>query len=248
MQFHKANIPFAVPTLDQGIAVVLPRQQIKKVYGLPESVLDCHKTQLESMQMRWTFPDMHLHKELLHINVVRNQLTQNIPRLTSLVAGEIIFGFDRSWGSDMEWKEVGAWNTALRIIAGAANGAFCGQPLCEFVFSRSTFAFPCLMLSPGRDLVFLDRLKAHALTIFSGAIATSCLPIMVQPIFGPVLSWVCTFMGERATRISKPFVKERLENTARLKADAKYSWTPPVRPPRYTTLGLEANMYGPIAE
>ncbi|OTA76494.1 hypothetical protein M434DRAFT_38838 [Hypoxylon sp. CO27-5] len=208
VKYCKNNMPFIIPTLDFGPTVVLPQQQIKKIYSLPEHILEVHNVQDESMQMHWTFPDHHLHAERIHIDVVRNQLTQNIPNITSRVAAEIQFGFDRSWGQEMMWKEVKVWDSALRIIAGAANGAFCGPPLC-------------------RNVVFLDRMKSHAMTVFAGAIAVSCLPSSLQPIFGPLLSLAASFMARRVMKISLPIVKERLEETARLKADENYNWTPP---------------------
>lgn len=94
------------------------------------------------MQMHYTFPDRLLSEEPLHIHVVQNQLTRNIPKLVPTVAGEIEWGFERGWGTDQEWKEVKVWDSALRIVAGAGNGAFCGRPLCTY-FSLYTL-IPCM--------------------------------------------------------------------------------------------------------
>lgn len=74
-QYSKLNKPFIVPTLDSGPTVVLPRQQIKVMYGLPEAVLNVHRVQDETMQLPWVFPDPHLRAERLQFNVIRNQLT-----------------------------------------------------------------------------------------------------------------------------------------------------------------------------
>lgn len=104
---------------------------IKNVYSLPEEVLDVHRVQDETMQLPWVFPDKHILGERLQFEVVRNQLTRSIPRITSCVAEEIDFGFSRSWGHDPDWKPVRVWTSTLRIIAGAANGVFCGKPLCK---------------------------------------------------------------------------------------------------------------------
>lgn len=110
---------------------MLPRQQIRAVYSLHESMLNVHRVQDETMQMPWVFPDRYLLDERLQFNVVRHQLTQNIPNFTTSVAAEIEFGFARSWGHDTEWRCTKVWGSALRIVAGAANGVFCGQPLCK---------------------------------------------------------------------------------------------------------------------
>lgn len=111
--------------------IVLPQQQIKTIYSLPENILDVHNVQNETMQMHYTFPDRLLSEERLHIQVVRNQLTRNIPKLVSVVAEEIGWGFAHGWGTGHEWKEVKVWDSALRIVAGAGNGVFCGRPLCR---------------------------------------------------------------------------------------------------------------------
>ncbi|KAL5409433.1 hypothetical protein PMIN03_005991 [Paraphaeosphaeria minitans] len=194
--------------LDSGLTVVLPRTLIKAVYGLPERLVDVHGVQDQLMQLRWTFPDAYIRGERLQFNVVRNQLTQNIPRLTRGVAAEIRFGFLRSWGESTGWKEVRVWTSALRIVAGAANGAFCGPPLC-------------------RDVVFLDRMKDHAMTIFLGALLLNCLPRALHPILGPIFSCVSGFAARRATRRSLPVVTERLAKTAQWKANPDTDWTPP---------------------
>ncbi|KAF1852233.1 cytochrome P450 [Cucurbitaria berberidis CBS 394.84] len=206
--YCKANIPFIVPTLESGPTVVLPQQQIKAVYGLPEDVLGVHRVQDETMQLHWVFPDAHLLAERLQFNVIRNQLTQNIPKIIPRVAAEIDFGFSRSWGNDTGWKEVRVWTSTLRIVAGAANGVFCGPPLC-------------------RDIVFLDRMKDHAMTIFAGALVLNCFPKSLFPVFGPVLSLVSGFMEKRAMEKSMPVVEKRLVQTARWKSEPACEWAPP---------------------
>jgi hypothetical protein len=202
------NKPFYIPTLDHGEVVILPQQQIKTIYSLSETVLDVHNVQNETMQMHYTFPDPLVHEDPLHIRVIRNQLTRNIPKLVPTVAEEISWGFRRGWGIDHEWKEVKVWDSALRVVAGAGNGAFCGRPLC-------------------RDTQYLERLKEHAILIPAGAIGISCLPGPLKKIMGSILSVASSLMGSRVTRISRPFVKDRLEKTAMLKKDPSYSWTPP---------------------
>ena len=86
------------------------------------------------------FAHDHLLVERLQFNVIRNKLTPRIPVMTPRVAAEIKFGFSRSWVDDTEWKEVRVWTSALHIVAGAANGAFCGPPLCT---SISLEELPC---------------------------------------------------------------------------------------------------------
>lgn len=89
----------------------------------------------------------------------------------------------------------------------------------------------CIIQISGRDVVFLDRMKDHAMTIFAGALVLNCLPAALHPVFGPVLSWVSGFMERRAMKRSMPLVKGRLEQTARWKDEPDAGWVPPVRFP-----------------
>ncbi|KJZ74566.1 hypothetical protein HIM_06162 [Hirsutella minnesotensis 3608] len=93
-------------------------------------------------------------------------------------------------------------------MAGAANGAFCGAPLC-------------------RDPVFLDRLRDHAMILFGGALALGCLPPPLQYVCGPFLMAMTRFMASRVMQKSRPVVSERLKHTARMKTDPNYDWNPP---------------------
>ncbi|OAL53555.1 cytochrome P450 [Pyrenochaeta sp. DS3sAY3a] len=207
-KYCQRSLPFTVPTLDAGPVLALPINLIKPIYSLPEHILNVHGVQDETMQVHWVFPDKYLRRERFQFNVVRNQLTQNIPALTGTVAQEIRWGFERAWGMDREWKEVRVWPNALRIVAGAANGVFCGAPLCT-------------------DIVFLDRMKDHAMTIFAGALLLNCVPKILHPIFGPLLSLASAIMGHRAMKRSLPIVKERLALTEKWNAETDPKWSLP---------------------
>lgn len=113
--------------------IILPPRLIKKVYSLPESTLDIHATQSETIQTKWTVWDKEVADNDFQINVVRHQITRNLEHLTPLMADELDRGFERWWGGkdDTEWKEVAVWDACLKLIAGASNGAFCGAPLCK---------------------------------------------------------------------------------------------------------------------
>ena len=119
--------------------IILPPRLIKKVYSLPESTLDIHATQSETIQTKWTVWDKEVADNDFQINVVRHQITRNLEHLTPLMADELDRGFDRWWGEkgDTTWKEVKVWDACLKLIAGASNGAFCGAPLCKFTVMKS---------------------------------------------------------------------------------------------------------------
>ncbi|RYP13800.1 hypothetical protein DL767_010579 [Monosporascus sp. MG133] len=207
-KYSTADVPFVIPTTDRGPLVIIPPTQIKKVYSLTDSVLDVHDTQDENLQLKWTVWDKDVIQERLHVNVIHNQLNRNLVHVSGDIYHEIEFGFERMWGTGPEWKEVKVWDTALRIIAGAANGVFCGKPLC-------------------RNSEFLDALKDHAMGIFGSALVIGCTPKLLQPIPGIIAAHVCEYLFQKAAKIALPFVEERLANTAKLKVNPKYEWSPP---------------------
>ncbi|KAK2745533.1 hypothetical protein FQN57_003658 [Myotisia sp. PD_48] len=207
-KYSKRNIPYIMPCIDRGAMVIIPPQQIKKVYDLPESILDVHDIQNETIQTRWTVADQEVANNNFQINVIRNQITRNLKHLTPMIATELEYGFERWWGTGTEWKEINVWESCLQLIAGAANGAFCGAPLC-------------------RDDEFLKCLRDHAMAIFAGAMVINSSPKPIKPIFGTLVSWLCRFLCARALKRCLPTVRERLDNTAGLKADPSYDWIPP---------------------
>ncbi|RYP70055.1 hypothetical protein DL769_005101 [Monosporascus sp. CRB-8-3] len=209
MQYSKANAPFIIPCLDRGPVVVVPPKQLKQVYSLPLSSLEVYVTQHETIQSRYTISDQRIIKNTLQISVIRNQMTRNLEHLTPLIATELAEGFKQWWGNDdKEWRELRIWDSCLKLIAGAANGAFCGPPLC-------------------RNPEFLTSLRDHAMAVFVGAMIIGATPSLIRPVIGALVGWLCEFRFQQTLKICLPFVEERLANTVRAKADPTFSWAPP---------------------
>ncbi|KAH6664561.1 cytochrome P450 [Halenospora varia] len=207
-KYSKANVPFIIPCLDRGNVVMIPPKQLKKVYGLPESILDVYWTQNDTIQTKYTIGDQDIIKNGFQMSVIRNQITRNLAHLTPVIATELKEGFNRYWGDTTEWKELRIWDSCLKLIVGAANGAFCGTPLC-------------------RDVQFLDSLRDHAMTMFVGALAVNGTPKLLRPVSGAIVSLLCAFRFNKTLKLCLPFIKERLENTAKAMTDPTFSWTPP---------------------
>ncbi|KAI1204700.1 ent-kaurene oxidase [Annulohypoxylon truncatum] len=207
--FSKSNRFFVLPTIDRGGLLVIPPRQIKRLYGLPEDVLDVKTTGNNTIQTRWTVWDDEVAENNFQMNVIRHQITRNLNILTPPIAEELAKGFDREWGTDTKsWKTISVWTSALRLIAGAANGAFCGAPLC-------------------RNEDFLTRLRDHAMCVFAGALIINSTPGPIRWISGYLIGWTSYFLFLRVCRVCLPFVKQRLENTAKLRLDPTFPWTPP---------------------
>jgi hypothetical protein len=208
-KYSKAGSFFSVFTIDRGSLLVVPQSLVKTIYSLPEQVLDVLVTANESIQTKWTVWDTEVDGKPFHMDVIRNQITRNLGLLTRPIAAEIDFAFKREWGtSTTQWKLIDPWPSALRIVAGAANAAFCGPALC-------------------RDDAFLERLGAHAMCMFGGSILISLTPGPVRWISGYTIGMMSWILFRRVTSIAQPVVEERLRNTARLREDTSYDWTPP---------------------
>jgi hypothetical protein len=73
-----------------------------------------------------------------------------------------------------------------------------------YVYLSNIQAYPlsCLLtyldFTQARDVVFLDRMKDHALTIFAGALLLHYVPASLDFLFGPVLPWISVFIEKRA--------------------------------------------------
>ncbi|KAI1747227.1 ent-kaurene oxidase [Xylaria castorea] len=208
-KYSKNNSFFVLPSVDRGPIMVVPPQQIRKVYGLPTTVLDVYTTSNNTIQTKWTIWDNEVSENNFQMNLIRDQLTRNLDILTPRIATELEEGLNREWGvSTTEWTYVNIWISAIRIIGGAANSAFCGAPMC-------------------RDMDFLQRIQVHSMGVFLGSVLINSTPAPLRFIPGYLVGWFCYYHLQRVSKLCLPFVKERLENTKLLRDDSTHPWCPP---------------------
>lgn len=132
LKYSKRNLPYIIPSIDRGPMVVIPPKQLKKVYGASEAIIDVHNTGNETIQTRWTIGDKKIYEKSFHMNVIRNQLTRNLDKVTPLLSRELESAFKKYWGGSDDWQEVYVWDTCLKLVAGASNSIFVGAPLCKY--------------------------------------------------------------------------------------------------------------------
>ena len=67
------------------------------------------------------------------------------------------------------------------------------------------------------------------MSIFAGAMVINASPKPLKPITGFLVGANCWYLRKKALKGCLPFVTDRLDATARFKADPNCAWTPPVR-------------------
>ncbi|KAF7531947.1 hypothetical protein G7054_g8381 [Neopestalotiopsis clavispora] len=184
--------------MDRGPMLVVPPSEIKNLYSLPDNRLDQSNTTYDSLQINYTVQDLAIIHNDFHLDVVRNQLTRNLDSLTEVMVTEIDNGFRRTFGTcTTTWKELPVWHTCMTLVAGAANGALCGAPLC-------------------RDEDFLGAMRDHATCVFGGAIVINAVPEILRPILGTGVKLACSYYYKKALKKCLPIVRDRVELTSRV--------------------------------
>lgn len=142
-QYIKANYSYIIQTMDRGPMLVVQPSEIKNIYSLPGDRLDQTNTTYGSLQVDYTVQDQGIIRDDFHLNVIRNQITRNLDTLTQPMVTEIEKGFDRTFGRASDgWRELPLWHTCMSLVAGVANGALCGAPLCTHALRRHPKSLP----------------------------------------------------------------------------------------------------------
>lgn len=142
MKYSKANIPFVLPSMAKEPVVIIPPAHLRHILSKPEGEIDAYGPQNETIQAPYTIRDEDIWINNYHFDIVRKQLTKNLPFLADEIAEELAFAFEHYWGSDGDWKNVPAWDSLLQIISRASNRVFIGVPLCKYILLRHCRFFP----------------------------------------------------------------------------------------------------------
>ena len=129
-KFSKSNIPFAQPSMATGALVILPPAQVRHILSMPEREIHTAEPQQEVIQAPYTICDPDIYANRFHFDVVRRQLSKNLALFTEDIGEELALGFEQYWGTSSDWTTIRAWDSALKIVARAANRVFVGAPLC----------------------------------------------------------------------------------------------------------------------
>lgn len=111
--------------------MILPPSEIKWITEQPESVLSAAEAQKEELSTDYTLLNFAFAASPVHISLVIGNLSKAMNTLIPEVVDEIAVSVDENWGEDTEnWKEVGVFDTMMKVISRATNRTFVGLPLC----------------------------------------------------------------------------------------------------------------------
>ncbi|KAI0015313.1 cytochrome P450 [Xylariomycetidae sp. FL0641] len=199
-KFTKQNIPFVVTTWDRGPVVILPPDQAKILYRLPEDRLDVFMTLNKQLGAPYTIKDQVIVQEPFHRYMIPSQLTRELDAHTPAIAEEIAEACGDLWSAHQDWEECPLWQTCFRLVARITNRTLCGPPLC-------------------RDENYLRNLERQSVAVFGGAMLISITPKPFRWGVGRLVRWWSLFYTSKITGICAPHVQKRLDESMRLNLD-----------------------------
>ncbi|KAI9771907.1 MAG: hypothetical protein M1840_001677 [Geoglossum simile] len=170
--------------------VVLPPSALEEVRNLPEnqvSFLKDMKRQFagEHTGVGDTSPEV--------IDVVKFDLTRNLPNLLSSLQDEVRYSFDREFGPCEDWTAIGLYGALARVVALLSGLVFVGRPL-------------------SREDEWLNLLVTYSVSVISARDAVLKYPVLLRPLVAPFLKEVKTVRRHiaRCAELLDPILKAKL--------------------------------------
>jgi len=115
-----------------GDRVLLPRDSLKWIESHSEEVLSAHVAQGETLDPKYSFSPTTLFKNIHHEQIIRRNLTKELPILMIGMMDEVMTTVDRAFGIDnLAWREVPVLESILQIVARVSSRVFVGPDLCK---------------------------------------------------------------------------------------------------------------------
>ncbi|KAK3402657.1 cytochrome P450 [Sordaria brevicollis] len=172
-------------------AIMLPRSETQFVIDQPENVLSLHAQTVENVELEYTVTKPEIIHDSLLNTLITNNLTKQIGTLVPNVLEEIVWGLDKEWGNDNEYREVCVFESTRHVIGYATNRVFVGSSLC-------------------RNQEFLDTAMAYAQTV---PLTATFLKLFSEPL-RPLVAFFATIPIHRITcrmeRLMLPEIQRRL--------------------------------------
>ncbi|KAG7094626.1 hypothetical protein E1B28_005450 [Marasmius oreades] len=214
-KYSTKGLVSVVPTWTKGPQVLVPTALINWLAHEPEHVMNARDCTFEDMQFAYTtaHPEI-MNNDMLDL-MIKRELTRHVGNLNdkivnevSLAMGEMFGTGDLSESGQGEWREVGIWDSSMRLVVKAANSVFVGSDLCR----NEEYTQACMS--------------------WVWDVATSSAVMHMFPKFlKPHVSKLVTYKNRRDARVSikhtLPLVEERIANMTRAQNDKSFEYEAP---------------------
>lgn len=68
-----------------------------------------------------------------HVLIVKREMTRQIGNLIPEAEDELEKAMNESWGMNTEWKDIGLFDTMIKVIARASNRVLVGSEVCKYL-------------------------------------------------------------------------------------------------------------------
>ncbi|CZR56230.1 related to cycloheximide-inducible protein CIP70 (cytochrome P450 family) [Phialocephala subalpina] len=191
-KYSKKNTPFVLPNITTGPEVILPMSQMEWLLSQPDNVISQNEVNRAFLQADHTMLHPKVIPDHVHDDVIKKELTKLLGDYMGDVQEEIDFAFRREWGVDTkEWKEVGAYESMLNVVARVSNRVLVGFPLC-------------------RNEEYLENSKNFARLVVVQAVFISFIPESFKRFFAPLINIFDYKRYLACAKYSIPIIKQRL--------------------------------------
>ncbi|KAK1226155.1 hypothetical protein PQX77_010865 [Marasmius sp. AFHP31] len=214
-QYSVKGLISIVPTWTKGPQILVPPSLINWLAHEPEHVLNARDCTFEDMQFAYTtaHPEI-MNNDMLDL-MIKRELTRHVGNLNDKICTEVDVAMGEMFGTgdlaengEGEWREVGVWDSSIRLVVKAANSVFVGSELCrneEYTEACVSWVWD-VAASSAMMHMFPKFLKRH-------------------------VSKLVTYKNRRDARVSMkhtlPLVEERLANMTRAREDKTFEYEAP---------------------
>ncbi|KAL4865748.1 hypothetical protein BDV12DRAFT_187932 [Aspergillus spectabilis] len=197
-RFSQSKTAFVLPNIGEPPWLVLPPASLRELITKSDADLDHNIIHEEQLQTYYTQGPLGHHAATvpLQFDIVRRQLTRQLPLVVAAMHEEVDQSFQHYWGTDdAAATEINLLETCTKIVIRTANRVFSGPDVC-------------------RSEAFLEHFRRYSDAVARAGIIIRLLPRWLRPVLAPVVTaWyrrdlvVCR-------NICVPVIRRRVQQTA----------------------------------
>ena len=109
----------------------MPKSMIPALMAEPDEALSVMAHQNDFMQGYYTFPDVRIARNRIHLGLMRRSTPRQLPSMMVDIMDEIKEGYNEFWGTDTsEWREISLHDDMLKIATRMSTRFFLGPTFC----------------------------------------------------------------------------------------------------------------------